>query len=94
MPQISFNLSSLLCLDYTLDVFQLTQAPLINNITHNQASILLTNFCMASNAMKKLLQQAQLDADELDEIMQQQQVEVPLKEARTQNEQDNLCKDK
>ena len=77
-------------------MFQLTQPPLINITTHDQAIMLLTNLWMDSNTAEKLLWQAQLNTDKLEaEIIQQQQVEeVTLREAKTQKEQDSLHKDK
>ena len=67
MPWILFDPSSLLCLDYALDIFQLTQAPLVNDTTtHNQATALLTNLWTTSNAAEKLLWQAQLNTDKLE----------------------------
>jgi len=93
MPRILINPSSLLCPDYTLQVFEQTRTPLVNDTTtHEQAAILLTNLWTASNAAEKLLWQAQTDADELEaEAVRQQEVEeVALKEAEAQKEKDDL----
>ena len=58
MPQILINLSSQLCPDYTLQVFDQTCTPLVNDMTtHEQAAILLTNLWTTSNTAEKLLWQ-------------------------------------
>lgn len=93
MPCLLFNPSSLLCLDYTLEVFEQTCLPLINDTTsHVQATALLTNLWTASNVAKKLLWQAQVDMDELDmaNALQQQAEAVAV---RILKEKEDLCKE-
>ena len=93
MPHILFNLSSQYCPDYTLGVLELAQIPLVNNtMTHEQATVLLTNFWNTSNATKKLLWQVQVDADEADAkaVQQLQAEEKALRAAESQKEQDDI----
>ena len=96
MPCLLFNPSSLLCLGYTLEVFEQTCLPLINDTTsHVQATALLTNLWTASNVAKKLLWQAQVDMDELDmaNALQQQAEAVAVREAKILKEKEDLCKE-
>jgi len=93
MPQILFNLSSQLCPDYSLGVFEQTRIPLVNDATtHEQAAILLTNLWAVSSAAEKLLWQAQTDVDELEAeaVRQQEEEESALREAEVQKEKDDL----
>lgn len=92
MPRILFNPSSQTCPDYTLQVFEQTRIPFVNDTTtHEQAAILLTNFWTASNAAEKLLWQAQLDADELEAqaVRQQEEEESAIREAEAEKEKDD-----
>ena len=92
MPQILINLSSQLCPDYTLQVFEQTCTPLINDTTtHEQATALLTNLWTTSNTAEKLLWQAQVDVDELDtQAVCQLEEEVVLREAEALKEKEDL----
>jgi hypothetical protein len=96
MPRILVNPNSLLCPDYTLQVFEQTRTSLVNDTTtHAQAAALLTNLWTASNAAENLLWQAQLDADELDAeaARRQEEEELALREAEAQREKDDLHKE-
>ena len=96
MPRILINPNSLLCPDYTLQVFEQTHTALVNDTTtHAQAAALLTNLWTASNAAENLLWQAQLDADELeaDAAHQQEDKELALREAEARREKEDLHKE-
>jgi len=96
MPRILINLNSQLCPNYSLQVFEQTHTPLVNDTTtHVQATALLTNLWTATNTAENLLWQAQLDTDELEAIdaRQQEEEELALREAEAQREKEDLRKE-
>ena len=69
---------------------------MVNDTTsHEQAAVLLTNLWATSNQAKKVLLQAQVDADELEaEAVHQQEDEARvLREAEALKDKDDLCKE-
>ena len=96
MPRILINPSSQLCPNYTLEVFDKTRTPLVNDTTtHEQAAILLTNLWTTSNIMEKLLWQVQTDVDKLEAqtLCQQEEAETVLRKVEVQKEKEDLCKE-
>ena len=96
MSCLLFNPSSLLCLDYILEVFAQTHHFIVNDATsHVQAAALLTILWTDSNTVEKLLWQAQVDVDELNVAnAQQQQVEsIAIREVEVLKEKEDLCKE-
>ncbi|KIM78776.1 hypothetical protein PILCRDRAFT_10994 [Piloderma croceum F 1598] len=96
MPRIPINLNSLICPDYTLELFQDTRVPLVNdNTTHDQAAVILTNIWTASNTAEQLLWQLQVSADEdaAEALRQQDRKALALKEAEAAKEKEDQHKE-
>jgi hypothetical protein len=96
MPRIQVNPNAQLCPNYTLQIFEATRTPLVNdNTSHDQAAALLANLWAASNAAEKLLWQAQELADETEAkaLRQQDNNAHLIGEAEAAKEKEDLHKE-
>lgn len=96
MPRIPINPNSLICPDYTLELFRDTRITLVNNnTTHDQVAVLLANIWTASNTAKQLIWQLQIEADKdaAEALHQQDHETLTLKEAEAAKEKEDLHKE-
>ena len=85
MPHLITDPNTIECLDYNNQHYLPIRLQLVdNNVTHDQAAIILRSIWDAQNMIEKQQWQAQLDNDERQDVERQGELEAELRRKRSQ----------